>query len=150
MRIATHGRLILFLAAALGGLEAACISEPDARPTRMRLSGECSASTPGLQRIVFVDLVVTDAAIRLSPERFDTRLPANGSLTRDHGDIRAGEFFLYGPVCPGSTTACPKSAPFVYCSADRVGWSLQLNCIDSMFAPYCTGKLDEVDIGVER
>lgn len=91
-------------------------------------------------------LFVSEAGIALSPERYDTRLPRRGSLTRDGGDIREGEFVLYGPVCPGSAEPCSSSAPFIFCSVDRAGWSLQLACIDSMFAPYCTGKLDEVDV----
>jgi hypothetical protein len=123
-----------------------CVPEPDTRPTRMRLSGDCATDTPAQQRVVFVNLFANEATIELSPERYDTRLPRNGSLTRDGGDIRAGEFVLYGPVCPGITGPCAKTAPFIFCSVDRAGWSLQLTCIDSMFAPFCTGKLDEVEI----
>jgi hypothetical protein len=74
----------------------------------------------------------------------DTGLPTLGAKDQDRRPLRQGGFILYSNACATAGAAsCGAAAPFHLCRAERVGFHLQLSCVDGTGAPVCEADLTE-------
>ena len=126
---------------------AACVTEQVDPPTRFRLTNGCATSLAGPSgELGFIDVRNSDGALSLKPDRAGVLLPRKGSLTKVGGDLREGEFTLAGRVCEALDGNCGVEATFVFCDVTRVGWSLNLQCLNGFGDPFCSSQLDERDV----
>jgi hypothetical protein len=125
----------LALAAGLAGCDdVECVDESFV----VQETGTCATGP------VQLTLSTTSCRVSISMASGDTGLPTQGAKDQDRRPLRQGGFILYSGACaaPGAA-GCGDPSDFRLCRAERVGFRLQLSCVDGSGAPVCEADFTE-------
>lgn len=131
------------LAATLGALAAGCggsSSTLDYCQKNESLELKVSGTCPGGAKTMTLSRLGCALAIANAP--LDIGLPPIGAVPQDERPLRQGGWQIWGDLA-----SVPKEAPpavrFRRCVAERVGWRLEVACIDGAGQDACHATLTE-------
>lgn len=128
--------LRLLIATVVMGVPVSCSDAPSTcsrtETVHLKMTGSCAGGARAFD--------LQDLNCRLGVEGLDLGLPLAGAVDQASHPIRQGGWQIFGCV-GGGVEPCPGQ--FRRCSTKRVGWQLDMVCLDDSGNPACQAVLTE-------